>query len=234
MKKALNLTITLAGICLLFTCSGCLLTERVTNSGVRKEWLAVNHVLVSTNGSIALDCTATYACVYPTLVEFGENNLKSKKYLVGSPEVVLWTVTNAIATDKTRLVQNTSSRLESAVPDVLTNLVIVTNLVYATTNTMKWILIPSKHGGRDATQKDLPQEFHGFVFSYQNGAIPYELNGRSLQVQLPSCYYNKNRTSRRWWGYPMQILFFPAVAIDIVAWPYELYLDSEKFGNATG
>jgi hypothetical protein len=227
MKKIINLTLILAGIGLLLACSGCLLTERVTNIGVRDERLEVNHILVSTNGSIALDCTAYY-------FHSGKDISKTKKYLVGSPEVVHWTVTNAIVSDKTHLVKNKSNQLESVVPDVLTNLVIVPNLVYATTNTMKWILIPSKHGGRDATQKDLPQEFHGFVFNFQNGAIPYELNGQSLQVQLPSCYYNKNRASRRWWGYPMQILFFPAVAIDIVAWPYELYLGLEEFGNATG
>jgi hypothetical protein len=234
MKKALNLTITLAGICLLFTCSGCLLTERVTNIGVRKEWLAVNHVLVSTNGSIALDCTATYACVYPTLVEFGENNLKSKKYLVGSPEVVLWTVTNAIASNQQTAVKHKSRRNEPALPDTPTNLVIVTDLVYATTNTMNWVIIPSSYGGRDTTPKDLPKEFSGFVFNYENGKIPFELNGQSFQVQLPNYYSNTRRTSRKWWGYPMQILVFPAVAIDIVAWPYELYLDLEKFGNATG
>jgi len=120
MKKAVRLIITLAGACILLSCSGCFyLATAVSHTGVRQECLRANRILIATNGSIALDCTAAY--FHPTLFGGGgEQVFETRKYLIGSPAVVRWTVTNALAAGKSSF-------------DRSTNLIEIKQLIYATT-----------------------------------------------------------------------------------------------------
>ena len=155
-----------------------------------------------------------------------------KKYLLGSPEVVLWTVTNDMAFSQQKARVNKSAQYGTITPDPSTNLVRVAKLDYATTNAMRWMIVPNRRGGRDATLKDLPPAFGSFVSRNQNEPIPFEWNGQHLQVELPASFSNPKRTYRTWWGHPVQVLILPAVAMDIVIWPYELYLGLNEFGKA--
>ena len=195
----------------MLSCSGCFyLATAVSHTGVRQECLRANRILIATNGSIALDCTAAY--FHPTLFGGGgEQVFETRKYLIGSPAVVRWTVTNALAAGKSSF-------------DRSTNLIEIKQLIYATTNSLNWLVVPPGHGGREATPKDLPLEFHGGTSVYPNGRFPYELSGQTLQLRLPDDNWNEHRTSRRWWGYPVQLFIFPAAAIDIAGWPVEFYI----------
>jgi hypothetical protein len=240
MKIIIKAASVVVGLSVLLSCSGCFyLTRSVSNIGIREERLQTKNILVATNGAVALACTAIF--VNPSVnFSFYEDKRseisRCGKFLIGSPEVVRWTVTNALVAQKREQQALSRNQLRSnrdmAIIAVQTNLVIIKQLVYASTNTMNWKVTPSSHGGHDASEKDLPEAFRYSATNYQsNQHILYLMNGQSLLVQLPGNNYSKNRVSRTWWGYLLQILIIPAVAIDIVGAPVEFVIGAREFGK---
>ena len=222
---------------ILLFCSGCILTHSVTLIGVRQETLQTKNILIATNGAIALECEAVYVkpADYPRKRPVVEIS-RSKKFLVASPDVVVWTITNAIAANQSKAKSRKTNRPVQVIQDASTNMVKVTQLVYASTNPMCWKVIPASFGGRDANLKDLPVEFVGtnvtnMASKKTKGAIPYIINGQPIEVQLPGYLYNTNRDSMTWWGYPAQVLLIPAFAVDVIASPYEFILFTRALGN---
>lgn len=229
-NKSNGKSLFLMSLFILVSCTGCFpLTHSVANIGVRQETLYPRKVLVATNGAVMLECDA----VYNKKISIGNldrpsETFRSKKYLLGSPNVVCWTIANAITSNKSdpRLKRQ---RSQTGAP---TNLVIVTGLVYATTNRMNWTMITASHGGRDATLHDLPSDFQGLAFTNQmyhpaytgwGMRFTYMADGQNLLVELPYGCSNPNRTSRKWWGYPLQILLIPAPVADIICSPFYFY-----------
>ena len=214
-------------MCLAAFCSGCAFTHAVTQIGERHEVFQVHQVLVATNGVVAIDCTASYY----SLKSIGEDSgwasrikFRTKKYLVATPQVVDWTITNAIPAPKNYRRHARSQPVLASIETNAgkTNQVLISQLICGTTNSMSWMIIPHRYGGRDATLQDLPQEFDEVATSYNGKIFPYAINGQDFQVHLPAD--NAGRTYRKWWGYPAQILIFPAIAVDVVTWPYQFYI----------
>lgn len=217
------ITNSVASLFLLLSCSGCfMLTHSVANIGVRNEILVPQRILVSSNGAIALECSAEY--VHPS--EPPRHIYKTKKYLVGSPEVACWTVSNSIASVK-------AISFSKSLTNAAVNRVSISKFVYASTNKFNWILITARRGGRDATPSDLPAEFRTpSITCPASSAVPYDSAGLNLQLHFPEAIYNKRRDSRCWWGYPGQVLIIPAIAIDIVGVPVEFCIGAKEFGRA--
>jgi hypothetical protein len=221
MRKRFQIFLHLAmGICLLLCCSGCYVTQTVANVGVRTEILQVHQAMIAGDGAVALDCMASYRKPRIGYNAGYEEKIHVRKFLVASPQVFDWTVTNAVSAD------------ESNHGPLATNLVRIGHLAYASTNPFSWTIITKRHAGRDATLQDLPKEFNEAVFIYPGGKIPYDVGGKSFYVLLPTFYDNPQREFRRWWGYPTLILVPPAIAVDIVASPYEFYLAMKALGEA--
>ena len=210
------------GMIAVILCSGCMypITQSAARIGIRNEALQLQEIIVTTNKEIALGCSAIYFNETKTAEIY-----RTKKYLLGQPSAVYWTMTNALAQNAARAKQFQKSQRNKSKLEGPTNLVKVTALTYGSTNTMAWQIIPKTYGGHGATTNDLPQEFSGTVAYYQttNGLFPYEINGSNYIVQFPKNYENPNRTYRKWWGYPLQILVVPAIAIDIIAQPVYFY-----------
>ncbi len=238
MKTVKIISFGFTGICLALICSDCAFTQAATQIGERDEVLQIHQILVATNGVVAIDCTASYY----SPMSIGEDkgwasriDFSTRKYLIGIPEAVNWMVKNAEPdTMELRSHKRHSSDGDTAKTDVpATNHVWVGNLIFDTTNSTSWQLVPSSYGGRDATPRDLPPEFGGVVCTYNDIAyrgsafpfgvtFPYKINGQDFQVRVRDSI--GIRTYRKWWGYPAQILILPAIAIDIVTVPFQIYV----------
>ena len=248
--KALGMSLGLVAIFL--SCAGCFpLTQTVSNIGLRNETLCPQRILVSTNQSVAVECVAIYTSPRAAIVDSpgSKEIFRCQKYLLASPEVVCWTVTNQIAADevsKKRMEQYYHNRNHNRFPNQATeptNLVKVADLNYASTNVMSWKLVTDSHDGGNATLCNLPAEFgdsvaiylpqhpkyHGPVLQFQ-----YVLVDQTLKVQIPSALSKDSRTYRKWWGYPVQIFVIPAVAADIVCSPYYFYAICKSIGEIKG
>lgn len=238
MKTTKQIISVVAGMCLALFCSGCAFTQATTQIGERHEVLQIHQILVATNGVVAIDCTASYYSSKSIGVDNGwasRIDFSTEKYLIGTPEAVNWMVTNAKPDPlEFRSRKRHSPDGDTAKTDMLaTNHVWVGDLIYDTTNATSWQLVPSSYGGRAATPRDLPQEFGGVVFKYNDvpyrgsafpfgATFPYKINGQDFQVRVRDTI--GNRTYRKWWGYPAQILILPAIAIDVVTLPYQIYV----------
>jgi hypothetical protein len=224
MKTAKQITCVVAGMCLMFFCSGCLLTGEVRAIGVRNEMLQAHQILVATNGAVAIACTATYS--YDGVDQMGANieNSAVEKYLVGSSEAVRWTIQHG----HKAYYNSKGHRLAST-----NNVICLWPFYYGATNSTSWKIVLPDYGGRAATAADLPKEFQnlGYTCVVSNrDAFPYSLDGRDLRLQLPSNF--PNRMYRKWWGYPAQILVLPAAVIDVVIAPVQVLLLAHALSNS--
>jgi hypothetical protein len=236
MKIAKRIACYVAGICFVLFLSGCAFTHAVTKIGKRDEFLQVHQILIATNGEVAIDCTASCYSSKSIGLDRWTSRIESssKKYLVGTRNVVDWTVTNA-ALDPLYYRRNTRSHPIGMIVDTntdKTNHVWVSQLIYGTTNSMSWRIVPCNYGGRDATFLDLPQEFSGAVSTFNGRTFPYEIKGQDFEMRLPVNI--GSRKYRKWWGYPAQILIFPAFAIDIVTFPYQVYVVGKGISEIQG
>jgi hypothetical protein len=213
------------GIFCLAVFSGCM-TKAVRNTGLRTETLEIHKVLISTNGSMAFECTAIYE--HPTNwrrngTPFPETG-RSNKYLVGSSELIQASISNSVATPihlKPKLINS----------DL--NVVCITQLANNRdlTNSVHWQLIPNSYGGKDGKLSDLPVDFKNLTGTFPittNTAegsyyypIPYNIGSVEYQLVFFNPSIADYRSFRKWWGYPTQILIVPAFTFDVVAFPIE-------------
>lgn len=255
MKKIIKVSGIGFGLVIVLFCSGCFpLTENASYIGLRNETLCPQRILVSTNQTVAIECVAIYTSPRAEIMDSprSEEIFRCQKYLLASPEVVLWTVTNQIAADMTAKIarrweepsnhnRNYNRSLNQTTEP--TNFVKIAGLIYASTNVMSWKLITDSHDRRNATTNNLPVEFGDSVAVYLQQhpkyhapvlQFQYELDNQTLPVQIPSALSKDSRTYRKWWGYPVQILVIPAVVTDIICSPFYFYETCKAIGEIRG
>ena len=189
--------------------------QYVRHIGVRRECFdSLARVIVSRDQSIALECEVAY--MHPIIWQDTEAE-RWKRYLIASRDVLRKAVDTALSHETVTDAGSAPSR---------TNLVTLTTIMCNSTNTDSWVVIPPFFGWRDASTNDLPGQFREYAEIYAPDAtVPFEDQGRRYEVRIRLRHNMvQGRTTRRWWGYPAQVLLIPAAAIDVVTFPFQVFV----------
>lgn len=216
----------------LYLTSGCCFytTRYVRYIGGRFEVINnPNQIILATNGAIALECDANYrhSTVWTSPQRSWSTEVSSrKKYLVSTPQALLYSLSQAQS-----IYSSHALRRQYNLPS---NALCVTDIPYGSTNEIDWVLTPKTFVGRQARSNDLPAEFwHPQMVYGRDDLVTYTFNGTALQLKfLLRESEQPYRKKRCWWGYPLQVLVIPAVAVDIVTYPIQFLMAVNEFNES--
>ena len=209
--KTIWKAILLSGIGL--NCAGCL-TESVQNIGVRQPTSSIRQVIVCSNNTVVIAYNVAFFPLTPH--QRSATDYSGILYLVGSPEDACWAITNALKS--------------SPVPLPQTNVVHIARLPYGQTDSHPWRLVKSY----EPAIAGLPAEFarDSDYWEWVWKGFPYQVNGAEFRVYVPQQLDMPTKPTRRWYGYPAQLLIFPAIPLDVVGFPIEAYIGLKHFNQA--
>lgn len=204
---------------------GCMSVHYVRNIGIRNEQLDLGNrdsVLATADGTIVLEVDATYT--RPTIrFPMSESEVlisKKKRYMIGTPAALSNTVMRACS--------------EAIDP---TNIFTLSHFPRVGTNEPIWIVFPASFYSPSPSRVDLDAYLQGVKLTSVLLPMNYTYEGRHVRLkygQWEQGYLDsgvKRRKIRAWWGYPCQVFLLPALAIDIVTSPIQIYLGLKEFDS---
>jgi len=204
---------------------GCMSVHYVRNIGIRNERLDLGNqdsILVTAEGTIVCEVDATYT--RPTIgfpMRDGESLIsKKKRYLIGTPEAF----------------SNTVIRSRGEVGNA-TNLFTLSHFPRSGTNEPIWTVFPASFYAPPPARTDLDAYFQGKTLTRVSLPMYYTYEGRPVRLKYglwKQGYLDsgvERRKIRTWWGYPCQVLLLPAIVIDVVTSPIQIYLGLKEFDS---
>lgn len=204
---------------------GCMSVHYVRNIGMRSERLDLgkrNSIFTAPDGTIVLEVDATYT--RPTIrLPMSEGEVlisKKKRYLIGAPATLSNTVMRACGED-----------IEPG------NILTLSHFPRVGTNEPIWIVYPESFYAPQPTRTNLDAYLKGVILRNVSLPMNYTCDGKPVRLKFglwEQGYLDsgvERRKTRAWWGYPCQLFLLPALAIDVVTSPIQIYLGLKEFDS---
>ena len=105
------------------------------------------------------------------------------------------------------------------------------------TNEPIWTVFPASFYAPPPARTDLDAYLQGKTLTRVSLPMYYTYEGRPVRLKYglwKQGYLDsgvERRKIRTWWGYPCQVLLLPAIVIDVVTSPIQIYLGLKEFDS---